>query len=64
MPMKTELAFLYDGSMRPTSAKCRLCGEVMPKPDIELSSSADIVLWLSERFLEHKKLEHAEDGED
>ncbi|MBS1806155.1 MAG: hypothetical protein JST28_22660 [Acidobacteria bacterium] len=60
--MKTELVFSYDSMMRPTSAKCRLCGQMMPKPGTELNSSADIVLWVSERFLEHKRLEHPGEG--
>lgn len=58
MAMNTELAFFYDQSMRPVAAKCRLCGEGMPEPDLELRSPADIVFWLSQRFIEHKRQKH------
>ena len=66
MPMKTELAFSYDQRMRPVSAKCSLCGEGMPAPASELSAPADIVFWLAQKFVEHKKLKHsaASDLED
>ena len=53
--MKTELRFAYDENMRPISATCTGCGEQMAKPDPSLENSADIVMWLSEQFLEHRK---------
>jgi len=58
--MKTELAFSYDDSMRPTSARCKLCGQVIASPVAELTSPAEIVMQMSERFLEHKKQQHPE----
>lgn len=58
MPMKTELAFSYDQRMQPVSAKCSLCGEGMPAPSSELSAPGDVVLWLAQQFIEHKKLKH------
>lgn len=58
MPMKTELAFSYDQRMHPVAAKCRLCGEGMPAPEPDLGSPADIVFWLAQRFIQHKKRKH------
>jgi len=58
MPMKTELVFSYDQRMRPVSAKCRLCGEGMPEPASELGAPADVVFWLAQQFVEHKKQKH------
>lgn len=58
MPMNTELAFFYGQGKYPVSAKCRLCGDSMPQSSEELPSLADTVLWLSQRFIEHKQQKH------
>jgi len=56
--MRTELQFAYDENMRPVSATCTGCGEKMPMPPRTITDSADIVMWLSQRYLEHRKLKH------
>lgn len=58
MVPRTELAISYDDDMFPVSAACTHCGEKMPKPDAGLEFPADIILWFSVRFLEHKRLKH------
>ena len=60
MSMRTGLAFIYDRHMQLVAAKCKLCGERMPKPRQQIGLLADRVLWLSQRFLEHKKLQHTQ----
>jgi hypothetical protein len=60
MTTRTELSFGYDRNMKPISGYCTRCGEMMPKPPPDLRSSADIVYWLSQQFLEHKKLKHSQ----
>ncbi len=57
--MRPALLFSYDKLMRPVSAKCKLCGEQMPEPTTELGSPADVVVWLSKQFIEHKKTKHS-----
>jgi hypothetical protein len=58
MVLRTELAIVYNSDMFPVSASCTHCGEEMPKPDACLEFPADIVLWFSLQFLEHKRLKH------
>jgi len=58
MAPRTELAISYDDDMLPVSARCTHCGERMPKPVEGLEFPADIVLWFSVRFLEHKRRKH------
>ena len=57
--MPSELSFMYDPQMRPVSAKCTICGQLMPPPPSHLLDSADLIMWLSGEFLEHKRIEHA-----
>lgn len=59
MSMRTDLKFDYSGEISPISAICLACGERMPTPPPSLRDPAEIVLWLSENYLEHKKLTHA-----
>jgi hypothetical protein len=61
MMIRTELKIDYDDEMRPISATCTGCGEKMPKPPADLQDSADIVVWSSEKYIEHRKLKHSED---
>jgi len=58
MALRTELAISYDDDLLPVSAACTHCGEKMPKPVAGLDFPADIILWFSARFLEHKRLKH------
>ena len=55
----SELVFIYDAEMRPVSAKCSLCGQLMQPPPSTLLDAADMVLWLSQQFLEHKRIKHS-----
>jgi hypothetical protein len=59
--MKTELRFVYDENMRPISATCTGCAEQMPKPDPVLENAADIILFFSKEYIEHRKRKHAQD---
>jgi len=59
MSHKPELAISYDSNMRPVSSTCTGCGEVLPAPPLELTDSADIILWLSFQFLAHKAMRHS-----
>lgn len=56
--VRTELRVEYDKEMHPVSATCTSCGEKMPKPPDHLKDSADIIMWLSQRYLEHKEWKH------
>ena len=56
MALRTELTISYDDDFFPLSAICTYCGEQMPKPDVK--TAAEIILWFSVQFLEHKKLKH------
>lgn len=58
MSTSTELVFTYDECMVPRWAQCSRCGERMPLPPLNLIDPADIILWYSGQFLEHKKLKH------
>jgi len=57
--MRRELQFIYDPDMRPVSARCSLCSELMPMPPSTLRDAADTVMWMSQRFIEHKRLNHS-----
>ena len=56
---RTELRIDYDAQMRANSGSCANCGEKMPRPPAELQNSADIIVWLSEKYVEHRKLKHS-----
>jgi len=58
MVPKTELAINYDDDIFPVSAVCTHCGEKMPKPAKGVKTAAEIILWFSVRFLEHKRVKH------
>jgi hypothetical protein len=58
MALRTELAISYDDDLFPVSAACTYCGEQMQKPAKVVKNAAEIILWFSVRFLEHKKLKH------
>lgn len=53
-----ELKFTYDDKMHPIAATCGACGEHMLKPDLALKDSADIIMWFSEKYIQHKKEKH------
>jgi hypothetical protein len=61
--MRTELRFVYDENMRPISATCTACGERMPKPDPALENSADIIMFFSKKYFEHRNLKHRSDDD-
>jgi hypothetical protein len=56
--MLTELSFVYDPEMRPVTARCSVCGQLMAPPPSTVRDAADMVMWLSQQFLEHKRLKH------
>lgn len=58
MALRSELAIIYNDDMYPVSATCTHCGEKMQSPDARLEFAADIILWFSVQFLEHKKRKH------
>jgi len=58
---RTELKFEYDDHARPISATCAACGERMPEPPPDLQNPADIIVWTSEKYIEHRKLKHSQD---
>jgi hypothetical protein len=58
MAPRTELAISYDGDLFPISAACTYCGEQMPKLAKDAKTAAEIILWCSVRFPEHKNLKH------
>ena len=58
MAWKQELAINLNSDMRPVSATCNICGEMMPLPPFTLKDSADIISWLSGQFLQHKEHQH------
>lgn len=63
MTDQAELTIVYDQEMKPISAMCTGCREHMPTPPAHMANSADIIVWLSERYLEHRKLKHATQDE-
>ena len=54
--MCSELSFIYDADMRPVSARCSRCRQLMPPPPSALRDAGDMVMWLSQQFIEHKRL--------
>ena len=56
--MIPELIIRYDHQLRPISAECISCGQHMPKPPSDLNDDSKIILWFSERFVEHRKEKH------
>ena len=56
--MIPELTIRYDHDLRPVSAECSSCGQQMATPPSDLHDSADIILWLSNHFVEHRKQKH------
>lgn len=60
MSLRPQLTFQYGHSMCPLSATCSVCGAVMPLPPANLTRPADIVMWLSRQFIEHKRETHSQ----
>lgn len=58
---RTELKVNYDAEMKPVSGSCTACGEKMPKSPVDLKNSGDIIVWLSGKYIEHKKQKHSDD---
>ena len=56
---KSELKVEYDAEMKPVSATCGACGEKMPAPPADLLSSADIIMWWSGQYLDHRAKKHS-----
>ena len=57
--MNSELVIRYDADLQPISAQCSSCGQQMPSLPSDLHETADRVIWLSDRFIEHKKSKHS-----
>jgi hypothetical protein len=60
MATTAALPFTRDEHHHPVSIKCPMCGEEMPPPTSRLESPLDVILWSTERFLEHESLKHPE----
>jgi hypothetical protein len=58
MSTRTELQITYDNLGDPISAECTRCGKVIPLPGPGMRTPADVVMWLSEQFLRHKRINH------
>ena len=58
---KAELNIEYDSAMKPVSATCTGCREKMPNPPADTVHSADLIMWLSNQYIEHRKLKHSEE---
>jgi hypothetical protein len=58
---KAELEIEYDQETNPVSAMCTACREMMPRPPADIVNSADIILWFSFKFIEHRRLKHLRD---
>jgi hypothetical protein len=56
--MNSELVIRYDEHLQPISAQCSSCGQQMPHLPSDLQDTPDRVLWLSDRFIEHKRTKH------
>lgn len=59
MSLRPDLQFTYDGHGKPVAAKCSLCGLTMPLPPGDLDRPADVIVWLSRRYIEHKAEIHS-----
>jgi len=57
----SELKIEYNDEMKPISATCTGCGEKMPPLPSDLQSPADAVVWLAEKYVEHRKLKHSQE---
>ena len=56
--MIPELTIRYNYDLRPSSAQCSSCSQLMPAPPHHLQDAATILMWFSARFLEHRKQKH------
>jgi hypothetical protein len=64
MSARTELQIAYDKVGNPISAECTRCGKVIPVPGSTMRAPADVIVWLTEQFLRHKRINHPpEDNE-
>jgi hypothetical protein len=61
---RAELEIEYDQEMTPVSGMCTACREMMPKPPADIVNSADIILWFSVKFIEHRRLKHLRQREE
>jgi len=58
MALRSELAISWDEKMHPIAARCTWCGDPIPQPEPGLTDAAEIVLWFSKAFLDHKRVKH------
>jgi len=58
---RSELNLNFDAEMNPVSGSCSACGEKMPKSPADLRDSAEIIVWLSAKYTEHKMQKHAQE---
>ncbi|HXS77770.1 MAG TPA: hypothetical protein VN753_16440 [Terracidiphilus sp.] len=58
---RTELKIDYDNEMSPVLATCAACGEKMPSPPEDLKDSAEVISWLSGKYVEHRIVKHSHD---
>jgi hypothetical protein len=61
MMSRTELQIEYSDQMKPISATCAGCGEKMPMPPVDLENTVDVIVWFSNKYLDHRKLKHSND---
>jgi len=59
--IRTELQIDYDDRAKPMSATCTACGEKMPEPPKAIQDPADIIMWSSQKYIEHRKMKHSQD---
>jgi len=55
---RAELSFDFDAEAKPASASCTICGEKMLLPPTDLRDTAEIIMWLSMVYLEHRMQKH------
>jgi hypothetical protein len=60
---RTELKIEYNKEMKPIRAMCTGCREAMPLAPVDLVNSADIIMWMSNQYIEHRRLKHSQDDE-
>ena len=58
---RTELKIEYDHTMMPVSATCSACSERMPQAPADLKTAADIIVWISGKYLDHRTMKHSND---
>jgi hypothetical protein len=63
MATSKGLTFTHDEHLRPVSAKCPFCGEVMPPPDPGFDTPIAAIFWGTQQFLKHRSLKHPESCE-